>query len=92
MLVDIVERFGRDAVAQVDLGVREHRNRPIEELAPQAMAIIATALRRAGVMQLEGPFLELLRYAPDGSLDTTAVEVRERPPINSLPEYRARFS
>ena len=43
LLIDIVERFGRDAVAQVDLGVREHRNRPLDELAPQALAIIATA-------------------------------------------------
>ena len=33
LLVDVVERFGRDAVAQVDLGVREHRNRPLDELA-----------------------------------------------------------
>ena len=30
LLVDVVERFGRDAVAQVDLGTREHRNRPVE--------------------------------------------------------------
>ncbi len=28
LLVDVVERFGRDTVAQVDLDVREHRNRP----------------------------------------------------------------
>ena len=50
LLVDVVERFGRDAVAQVDLGVREHRNRPLDELGPQALAIIATALRRAGLL------------------------------------------
>ena len=50
LLIDIVERFGRDAVAQVDLGVREHRNRPLDELGPQALAILATALRRAGLI------------------------------------------
>ena len=49
LLVDVVERFGRDAVAQVDLGVREHRNRPLDELGPQALAVMATALRRAGL-------------------------------------------
>jgi glucosyl-3-phosphoglycerate synthase len=70
LLVDVVERFGRDAVAQVDLDVRKHRNRPLEELAPQARAIIATALNRA---ELADP-----------------VEVRERPPLVSVPEYRAR--
>jgi glucosyl-3-phosphoglycerate synthase len=51
LLIDIVERFGRDAVAQVDLGVREHRNRPLEELSPQALEVIATALQRAAVLE-----------------------------------------
>ncbi|MGQ0823487.1 MAG: glucosyl-3-phosphoglycerate synthase [Actinomycetota bacterium] len=92
LLVDIVEAFGRDAVAQADLGIRKHRNRPIEELAPQSLAIIATALRRAGALELDTPFVELLRYAPDGRLHTTTVEVRERPPIVTIPEYRARFA
>ncbi|HEV3226525.1 MAG TPA: glucosyl-3-phosphoglycerate synthase, partial [Acidimicrobiales bacterium] len=49
LLVDVVERFGRDAVAQVDLGTREHRNRPVDELSAQSLAIIATALRRSGL-------------------------------------------
>ena len=35
LLVDLVARFGREALAQVDLDVREHRNRPLEELAPR---------------------------------------------------------
>ena len=48
LLVDVAERFGLGAMAQVDLGVRVHRNRPLAELAPQAEAIIATALTRAG--------------------------------------------
>ena len=48
LLVDVVARFGIDAIAQVDLGVREHRNRPLDELGPQAMAILVTGLRRAG--------------------------------------------
>ena len=48
LLVDVVERFGRDAVAQVDLGTREHRNRPVDELATQSLAIIATALAARG--------------------------------------------
>ena len=54
LLVDVVERFGRDAVAQVDLDVREHRNRPLDELGPQALAVMATALRRAGCCRVDG--------------------------------------
>jgi glucosyl-3-phosphoglycerate synthase len=89
LLVDIVERFGRDAVAQVDLGVREHRNRPVADLAPQALAVLATGLRRAGLLEASAPFVELLRAATDGSIDAVPVEVRERPPIATIPEYCA---
>ena len=90
LLIDVVERFGRDAVAQVDLGVREHRNRPVDELGAQSLAIIATALRRAGLMQFDGPTLELIRSDLDGNLDAELVEIRERPPIATIPAYRNR--
>jgi glucosyl-3-phosphoglycerate synthase len=89
LLVDVVERFGRDAVAQVDLGTREHRNRPVDELAAQSLAIIATALRRAGLMQFDGPTLELIRADLAGNVDAELVEIRERPPITTYPAYRA---
>jgi glucosyl-3-phosphoglycerate synthase len=93
LLVDLVERFGRDALAQVDLDVREHRNRPLIDLGPQALAVITTALRRSGLLaEAMTPFVELLRAAPDGSLSAEQVEVRERPPIITVPAYRARFS
>src|SRR5437016_11316380 len=81
LLVDLVARFGRDAVTQVDLGTREHRNRPVEKLAAQSMSIIATALRRSGLMQFDGPTLELLRADVDGNVEAELVEIRERPPI-----------
>jgi glucosyl-3-phosphoglycerate synthase len=90
LLVDVVSRFGRDAVTQVDLGTREHRNRPVEKLAAQSMSIIATALRRSGLMQFDGPTLELLRADVDGNLEAELVEIRERPPIATLAAYRER--
>ncbi len=90
LLVDIVERFGRDALAQVDLGAREHRNRPLEQLSAQSLAIIATALRRAGLMAFDGAALELLRPDVAGNVEVERVEMRERPPIVSVPAYRAR--
>ena len=90
LLIDIVERFGRDSVAQVDLGAREHRNRPIEQLGQPALAIVATALRRAGKLETDAPTIELLRAAIPGEVEAIPVEVRERPPIVTIPEYRAR--
>lgn len=49
MLVDISRRYGIGSLAQVDLDVRVHRNRPLHELAPQARDVLAAALARAGV-------------------------------------------
>ena len=89
LLVDVVDRFGRDAVAQVDLGTREHRNRPVEQLSAQSLAIMATALRRADLMHFDGATVELLRYDLAGDVDAEQVEIRERPPITTIPAYRA---
>lgn len=50
LLVDIAEAYGVDAVAQVDLGSRSHRNRPLEELRPQASDVLRAALSRAGAI------------------------------------------
>jgi glucosyl-3-phosphoglycerate synthase len=47
LLVDVAARFGTEAIAQVDLGIREHRNRPLEELRPQATDVLRAALARA---------------------------------------------
>jgi glucosyl-3-phosphoglycerate synthase len=47
LLLDAFAMAGTDAVAEVDLGVRVHRNRPLKELAPQAEAIIEAVLDRA---------------------------------------------
>ncbi|HMQ29044.1 MAG TPA: glucosyl-3-phosphoglycerate synthase, partial [Acidimicrobiales bacterium] len=76
LLVDIAETAGPASIAQVDLGVRHHRNRPLHELAPQAAAVLATALRRAAP-ELVGTLSALVR--PDGP--HPPVDVSERPPL-----------
>ena len=48
LLVDVARRFGAASIAQVDLGLRVHRNRPLDELRPQATEILRAALSRAG--------------------------------------------
>jgi glucosyl-3-phosphoglycerate synthase len=91
LLIDLVANFGIDAIAQVDLDVREHRNRPLDELGPQAMAILVTGLRRAGV-PVDKRLAELVRYDDEQQPERVAVEIRERPPMITVPAYRARFS
>src|SRR5580704_331959 len=50
LLIDVAARFGVESIAQVDLGVRSHRNRPLSELRPQATDILRAALARAALI------------------------------------------
>ncbi|HEV3366151.1 MAG TPA: glucosyl-3-phosphoglycerate synthase [Acidimicrobiales bacterium] len=50
LLIDVAARFGVETIAQVDLGVRFHRNRPLSELRPQATDILRAALARAALI------------------------------------------
>ncbi len=83
LLIDLSRRFGPGAIAEVDLGVREHRNRPLAELSPQALAILQTVLQRAGVDSpaLAGEWSAVLHRPGARPLP---VELRERPPLSRV--------
>jgi len=49
LLLDVADRHGADAVTQVDLGARTHRNRPLADLGAQAEVVLRTVLARAGL-------------------------------------------
>jgi glucosyl-3-phosphoglycerate synthase len=91
LLIDLATRYGADVITQVDLGVREHRNRPLDELGPQAFAILLAALRKAGVDDVAPLAAELTRFDDEHRRVAVPVEVRERPPMRSIPAYRSRF-
>src|SRR5690606_10194833 len=84
LLIDIASRHGTEVLAQVDLGTRRHRNRPLDELGPQALAVLQTALRRAGTGH--GGTATLMR--PDS--EPLVVSAAERPPLVEVPGYRRR--
>lgn len=50
VLIDVHRGWGAPAIAQVDVGQRSHRNRPLTELAPMASEVLSTALSRAGMI------------------------------------------
>jgi glucosyl-3-phosphoglycerate synthase len=83
LVIDAAARCGIEGLAQVDLGTRRHRNRPLEELGPMATVVLMTMLRRAGMADI--PVEVLL-----DRIDLPAVPVRwaERPPLVSVPAYR----
>jgi glucosyl-3-phosphoglycerate synthase len=83
LLIDVAARFGLDAMAQVDLGTRVHRNRPLDELSVQATSVLQTALRRASP-DLVGRSTTLTRPG----LEPLEVDAVERPPLVEVPAYR----
>lgn len=90
LLIDIADRLGIDAIAQADLGAREHRNRPLADLSGQAMAVLVTCLRRAGFPE-DRLGATLTRFGADHDPIEVPVEVRENRPMLTVPEYRAKF-
>lgn len=85
LLIDVAARVGLHAMAQVDLGVRVHRNRPLEQLGPTALAVLQTALARAG-SGASAPVPTLVRPG----VDPVVLPHRERPPLASVAAYRIR--
>ncbi len=85
LLIDIAALEGTDVIAQVDLGTRRHRNRPLDELGPQATAVLKAALRRAG----HPSALDATTLVRPG-LDSVEVDGGERPPLVGVPGYRRR--
>jgi glucosyl-3-phosphoglycerate synthase len=78
LLIDATRTVGIERVAQVDLGVRHHRNRMLDELGPQAMAVSQAILDRAG---LRPPGPVVLRRPGKEPLP---MAMHERPPLASL--------
>jgi glucosyl-3-phosphoglycerate synthase len=78
LLIDAFRTVGIEGLAQVDLGVRHHRNRTLDELGPMALAVSQAILSRAGVVP-PGP--AILRR-PDR--EPLPVALHERPPLASL--------
>ena len=96
ILIDLYEMYGLDALAQVDLGRRVHRNSPDSALAVMAMhqhLAVLTRLHRHGRVAGAAPPGDTLmlhrRDAVTGEFVAETVEVApgERPPMR---EVRAR--
>jgi len=47
LLIDISRAYGVESIVQVDLGIRTHRNRPLDELHEQAIQVLRAALTRS---------------------------------------------
>ena len=97
LLIDIYERYGLGAIAQVDLLERIHHNQHLEALSKMSFAIIQTVMRKLekrfgrAVLEDVNRSMKLIRYGANGySLDVEEIAEKERPPMLEVPEYRKR--
>ncbi|MEL6890084.1 MAG: glucosyl-3-phosphoglycerate synthase [Actinomycetota bacterium] len=88
LLIDIAERFGADAIGQVDLGHRLHRHHDLHRLSVQAAEVTSTVLDRAGVVRgrVDDP---TLRRADDSEVP---LNLDVRPAVASLHRSAAQRS
>jgi glucosyl-3-phosphoglycerate synthase len=84
LLLDTYERLGIDGLAQVNLGVRKHRNRSLLQLGAMARQILAAALGRLGVPDAGGALVQFLQVDGEWLPTTTPVAVADRPPMREV--------
>jgi len=97
LLIDVLENFGLDALAQVDLLERVHHNQPLESLSKMSFAIIQTVIRKMekrlgrDVLEEVNKTMKLIHYeAGRFSLEIEEIAELERPPMSQLPEYQEK--
>jgi glucosyl-3-phosphoglycerate synthase len=84
LLIDTYDRLGLDALAQVNLGVRAHRNRPLPELGAMSRQVIATLLSRCGIPDSGVGLTQFFADGDDFTPRTSPVSLVDRPPMNTL--------
>ena len=82
LLIDVCRLAGYNALAQVDLGTRVHRNRPLHELSSQATEVMQVALHRAD-RTLVNTAITLRRPG----FGDTEITMQERPPLVEVTGY-----
>jgi len=94
LLIDVFERQGLRAIAQVDLLERIHHNQELEALSKMSFAIIQTVLRKIearyerAIIEDVNKTMKLIHYANGAYfLDVEEVAERERPAMIGIPAY-----
>ncbi len=87
LLIDAYDRCGIDGIAQVNLGVRKHRNRKLTELGVMSRQIIGVLLARCGVADSGAAIAQFIEIDGDPNSDpefvrtVTEVNLTDRPPM-----------
>lgn len=97
LLIEVFEKFGLSALAQVDLLERIHHNQSLEALSKMSFAIIQAVLRKLEkrynrpILEEVNKTMKMIRSEPGGYyLEIEEVAEAERPPMVDIPEYMER--
>lgn len=97
LLIDIFEKYGINAIGQVDLLERVHHNQQLESLSKMSFAIIQTVVRRLerrygrNILEDVNKSMKLIRYDQDTLyLDVNEIAELERPAMMEIEEYCQR--
>jgi len=95
MLIDIASRYGRDVIAQVNLDKRIHRNQSTTALGKMGFEIIHAFIARLEALEraefseaLYSDYHKLICSPSIYKLEGVDVQLNERPPMCTIPEYR----
>jgi glucosyl-3-phosphoglycerate synthase len=84
LLIDAYSAAGLDAIAQVDLDVRQNAHQPLQDLGPMAYAVLrAVAVRLEREGRLRGPLPDTFG-APGAEAYVAMPDPVERPPLRTL--------
>ncbi|MFT4303014.1 MAG: glucosyl-3-phosphoglycerate synthase [Candidatus Woesearchaeota archaeon] len=99
MLIDIVQKFGLRACAQVDLKKRVHRNQSLQSLSKMSFGILQVFANRADklgkLVLVREPKKKYRQISHDEKgnyyISELKIDERQRPPMIIIDDYRKKF-
>ena len=99
LLIDILEEYGLEGIAQVDLLERIHHNQPLPSLSKMSFAIMQVVFNRLEMrhkihlLEQSDLTMNLVRFSKRRGyfLDQEEIHEHERPPMKSIPEYQDKW-
>ncbi|KZB82347.1 glucosyl-3-phosphoglycerate synthase [Amycolatopsis regifaucium] len=85
LILDAEASYGLEGLAQVNLGVRKHRNRSLLQLGVMARQILGTALARCGIKSDDPAQLtQFVHLSGEWLPEVAEVSISDRPPMRDV--------
>jgi glucosyl-3-phosphoglycerate synthase len=100
LLIDLLDEYGLEGIAQVDLLERIHHNQPLPSLSKMSFAIMQVVFSRLEkrhklhLLEQSDLTMNLVRYSKRRGyfLDQEEILEHERQPMITIPEYQEKRS